>query len=146
MLFEVVSLLKYLSPFMFNRSCFAFFFFFSGRRRWKHRSYRDPSKCTKVCKTTTKNKKSSRASRTGWNPAGRRLQWVKGAKWQTGPDGAHTLPWNGIWSTDCVFCSSNELYSMCVTCQDLICMLDELVNCSQCTFPESHGSSWFGFI
>lgn len=39
------------------------------------------------------------------------------------------------------FRRSNELYSMCVMCQELIRMPDELANCSQCTLPQSHGSS-----
>lgn len=54
--------------------------------------------------------------------------------------------WHWLWWTDCVFCSYNELYSVCVTCQQLICLLDALANCSVLISRHSHSSPWFGFI
>lgn len=68
-------------------------------------------------------------------------QWVKELNDRRILTGPHSRLCHWIWSTDCVFFSSNELYSMCVMCQELICMLDEMVNCSQCIFPRSPGSS-----
>lgn len=59
----------------------------------------------------------------GWlESSGGLKSWMTGGSWPRSLAHRH---W--VWSTDCVFCRSNELYSLCVMCQELIRMLDELL-------------------
>lgn len=143
--FEVMSVLKYLSPFMFNHGCLRLRNFFFRGRQWKqHNSIHQIAKKSlgKVLHITKHDllKHNMRLLLClRWViRVQRRVKELNDRRILT--ELAHLLC-HWIWSTDCVFCSSNELYSMCVMCQELIRMLDELANCSQCTFPQSHGSS-----
>lgn len=125
--------------------CVQGFFFFFGGRRWKHHNSQHPSKSKKLWeKVLHITKHDLLKHNVGlllclcW--VIRVQQWVKELNdRRILTELAHC----SVTEFDQLvcFCSSNELYSMCVMCQELIRMLDELVNCSQCTFPQSHGSS-----
>lgn len=146
--FEVMSVLKYLSPFMFNHGClrsrilFFFFFFRVGeggdesittvrihqraKKVWekssditKHDFAKTPTQgCCCVC--------------AGWLGCSSGLKsWMTGGSWQ----GSLTRSVTEFDRPIVCFAAVMSFYSMCVMCQELIHMLDELANCSQCIFP-----------
>lgn len=165
--FEVMSVLKYLSPFMFNHGClrsrilsffftppfiFYFFIFFSEGGDESITNSQHPSKSGK------KSGKKSRiitehdllkhgaglllCRRRVIRARRRRRRGLK--SWMTGRILTELArpPCHWIWSTDCVCFAAVMSFTVCaVMCQELIRMLDELANCSQCIFPQSHGSS-----
>lgn len=143
--FEVMSVLKYLSSFMFNHGCLRsriLLFFREG----------DESITTVSIHQRAKKSGKSPAHNEAWLVKTRHecrlmllcLRRVIRAQQRVKKLNDRqilTVLCHWMWLTDGVFCSRNELYSMCVMCQELIRMLDERANCSQCTFLQSHGSS-----
>ena len=57
--------------------------------------------------------------------------WMTGGSWR----GSLTRSVTEFDRPIVCFAAVMSFYSMCVMCQELIRMLDELANCSQCTFP-----------
>ena len=72
--------------------------------------------------------------------------WMTGGSWR----GSLTRSVTEFDRPIVCFAAVMSFYSMCVMCQELIRMLDELANCSQCTFPplppQVPWLLWFGFI